>query len=418
MTYEEALQYVAALAPRGWRLGLDRMQEFAERCQLDAGKSGSCRYIHVAGTNGKGSTTAFLQSLLVEQGYRTGAFFSPYVVDPRERIQINRDLIGKEAFAELVERIRPVAEAFDETPFGGISEFEFKTAMGFSYWESEHCKAVALEVGLGGNLDATNIVSPSACIVVSIGLDHQAILGDTKELIAAEKAGIIKAGIPVVIGEMDEGPLAVIVERAREVGAPAYLFGRDFGVRPLGAGFEVWVGETIYAGLRPGLTGAMQSHNMACAVAALHYADMIKDAKFVADGVARAWAPGRRQRVRYRGVPGLADGAHNIDSAGWLAHDLSGKHPFVFTMVSGHDLDLVVNELKENMLKVFVPPLNSPRAQSPESVATQLNKLGVEAVPCQTLEEALRGASEMGEFVIAGSFYLVGEAIHLCDPAV
>ncbi|HEY0866603.1 MAG TPA: hypothetical protein VGE01_04465, partial [Fimbriimonas sp.] len=220
MTYPEALAYVSGLEPRGWRLGLDRMQAFIDRAGLSqnvgrppgtdpAGKPGA-RFIHVAGTNGKGSVTAFLQSMLVEHGYRTGAFFSPYVVDPRERVQFGRSLISESDFASVVAHLKPIAESFSETEFGGITEFEFKTAVGVEYWRRKRCEWVALEVGLGGRLDATNVVHPACSAIVSIGYDHTQILGDTLEKIAFEKAGIVKPETPLVVGDVPEPARRVI----------------------------------------------------------------------------------------------------------------------------------------------------------------------------------------------------------------
>ena len=229
MTYEQALAYIAALEPRGWRLGLDRMQEFVHRAGLDQsiGNPSGPQFIHVAGTNGKGSTTAFLQSILVESGYRTGSFFSPFVVDPRERVQFGRELIGKQELADLTEALIPVADSLTDSEFGGITEFEFKTAIGFQYWKQRHAEWVALEVGLGGRLDATSVVTPCASIIVSIGLDHMHILGDTRAKIAFEKAGVIKPGAPVIVGDLPPDALEVVTEVAQANTAPIWRWGHE-----------------------------------------------------------------------------------------------------------------------------------------------------------------------------------------------
>src|SRR6185436_18334668 len=234
MTYDEALAYIASLAPRGWRLGLDRMQAFVDKIGMqDAlGAEGGPQFIHVAGTNGKGSVTAYLQSILVEAGYKTGAFFSPFVYDPRERVQFGRELISKEDLAKLTEELIPIAESFSDTEFGGITEFEFKTALGFLYWKRKQCEWVALEVGLGGRLDATNVVTPKASIIVSIGLDHTNILGHTLAEIAYEKAGIIKPKVPVVVGQMPHEALEVIERAAAEREAPIWRYGKEIRYQP------------------------------------------------------------------------------------------------------------------------------------------------------------------------------------------
>jgi dihydrofolate synthase/folylpolyglutamate synthase len=153
LSYEEALAALNNYPRREWRLGLDRMAAFCERLGLAGrlGETGTPAFIHIAGTNGKGTTTAFAQSLLVSQGYRTGAAYSPYVYDVRERVQLDRDLISREHFGEWVGRLLEVAESMESDPMGAPTEFEFKTALGFAYWNAQACDAVALEVGLGGH---------------------------------------------------------------------------------------------------------------------------------------------------------------------------------------------------------------------------------------------------------------------------
>ena len=151
--YEQAMAYIAELAPRGWRLGLDRMEEFINLSgSLNQNITQKPKFIHIAGTNGKGSTTAMVQSCLVEQGYATGAFYSPYVVEPRERIQFGRDMISEEELSKIWEYLAPISEKLNDSEFGGVTEFEFKTAIGFEYWKRKPCDFVALEVGLGGRL--------------------------------------------------------------------------------------------------------------------------------------------------------------------------------------------------------------------------------------------------------------------------
>ncbi|MCH7945095.1 MAG: bifunctional folylpolyglutamate synthase/dihydrofolate synthase, partial [Armatimonadetes bacterium] len=186
LSFDDAVARLGDLRRRGWRLGLDRMQEYVRRLGLQdkLGQPGGPKFIHVAGTNGKGSVVAFLQSMLVEQGFKTGAAYSPYVYDIRERVQLGRKLISKSDFARLAVRLLDVGEDLERTELGGPTEFELKTALGFAYWAEQGAEWVALEVGLGGRLDATNVVDPAASIIVSIGLDHTHILGETLSEIA------------------------------------------------------------------------------------------------------------------------------------------------------------------------------------------------------------------------------------------
>jgi dihydrofolate synthase/folylpolyglutamate synthase len=228
LTFDEALARIDALEPRGWRLGLDRMRAFCDHAALAHWIKGDApQFIHVAGTNGKGSTTAFVERLLREAGFRTGAFFSPFVKEYRERIQVNGELITEADLTLFTGRLLQQADTFEDSEFGGITKFEFEAALGFLVWGEKRCDWVALEVGLGGRLDATNVFLPKCSIIVSIGLDHVAILGGSLPEIAREKAGIIKPLVPVIIGEMAEEASEVIEAKAAEMGAPVWRFGQE-----------------------------------------------------------------------------------------------------------------------------------------------------------------------------------------------
>lgn len=397
---------------RGWRLGLDRMQAFLSVAGLGGslGPTGPS-YLHVAGTNGKGSVTAYLQSLLASQGWRTGATFSPYVYDLRERVQIGRELIAKEEFAACVEALLPAAEAV-EAAHGPVTEFEFKTAIGFLAWKRAKCEWVALEVGLGGRLDATNVVKPAACAVVSIGRDHMAILGDTLEKIAFEKGGIIKPGVPVVIGEMAPGPRDVLLEIAAARGASAWLVGRDVLYAESASGVCVRIPGAEWQGLRLGVPGPMQTHNLAVAIASLAAGGAIRNADQVADGAAKARAPGRFERRRAIGADWILDGAHNVDAARVLASGLrAGSCPRVMLtgMLSGHESRPFYRELSGLFDSVHVVPIDSDRSRRPDELAAEIADLFPSVVAHSTLQTGLEACAREGGAVVTGSFYLVGE---------
>ena len=447
MTYREALAYVDGLAPRGWRLGLDRMREFAHRVGLEdalgvtsgaslppaprifdqsdnpANQQSSPRFIHVGGTNGKGSTTAYLQSILHESGYRTGAFFSPYVYDPRERIQLGRELIPEGIFAGLTAMLQPIAEEFTESDFGGISEFEFKTAMAFLFYKRMQCEWVALEVGLGGRLDATNIVMPDCSVIVSVGLDHTNILGNTVEEIAHEKAGIVKSGVPVVIGQMPDAARKVVEEEAARKGSQVWLFGRDILVEEDSADRSLAV-ETPrgrHAGLRLGIRGAMQSHDMALAVAACDAAGATRTLGGLQRGTANSSIPGRFEFRRYRGREIILDGAHNSDAAEVLVESLQahlrlgpgGKLILVTGMVAGHDPAAFYRPFEGLAAIGFAVPIDFHRALRPEDVGEAMKTHIPEIHVCATVQEglgrAIDSAAETDTVLVTGSFYLVGE---------
>ncbi len=419
MTFAEAVEALGRLGKRGWRLELDRMRELVRRLDLDH----TPRYVHVAGTNGKGSVTAFVQSLLVEQGYRTGATYSPYVFSIRERVQLGRNLISESDFARWVGRVLAVGDELEGTELGGPTEFEVKTAVGFGYWSEQRCDAVALEVGLGGRLDATNVVTdPAACVIVSIGLDHTAILGETLGKIAAEKAGIVKPGRPVVVGEVHPEAWESIHFAASVRGAPVWRFGRDVH---LGPGLDGWTVETpngVYGGLNPGIRGAMQPHNMALAVAALDAGGLLRDPTALARGVSRARLPGRFQTVHHSGQRYLLDGAHNAESAEHLVASLpllpDWPVPTVLLtgMVEGHDPRRFYTPLAPVVQEVHIVPIASERSRSPLTLALSMGDLFPAVTAHETLEAGLAAArSREGALIlVTGSFYLLGDvAPHL-----
>jgi dihydrofolate synthase/folylpolyglutamate synthase len=394
------------------------MQAFVDKIGLkDAlGTPSGPQFIHVAGTNGKGSVTAYLQSILVWGGYRTGAFFSPFVYDPRERVQFEREYISKEDLARLTEELMPIAESFSETEFGGITEFEFKAALGFLYWKRMKCEWVALEVGLGGRLDATNVVTPKASIIVSIGLDHTNILGHTLGEIAYEKAGVIKPKIPVIVGRMAPEALEVIERVATEMEAPIWRYGKEVLWHPTG---NVVTPSGIHKDLRPGIAGAMQGHNLALAVAGLDAARInLPDGK-VEQGAEWASAPGRFERMEVSGTKFLLDGAHNPDAADVLVEGLQGvlkpdeKVVLITGMVAGHEPEVFYKEIAPLVRSAHVVPIDFHRALEPEAVGAAIRSLVPKTEVHHDLAEGIAAAvaeSRPDETIlVTGSFYLVGE---------
>jgi len=418
MTYEEALEYIASLQSRGWRLGLERIREFCEKADLTPWLGGNDRtqYVHVAGTNGKGSTTAYLQSLLVEMGFRTGSFFSPFVVDPRERWQFGREMIAPDDLASIVEHLIPIAEPFVESELGGITEFEFKTAVAFEMARRQNCEWFAMEVGLGGRFDSTNVITPRASIIVSIGLDHVSILGDTIEAIAMEKAGIIKPGVPAVIGDLAPSALEVIQGIARERGSEVWRWGRDVS----------WADDEVvqtplsrFDGIKTGIAGYMQGHNLALAVASLEAAGLRPTEEQVRRGAALAYVPGRFQIIHSLGTRFLLDGAHNTAAAQVLGKSLRSFEfssiVLLTNMVQGHSLGAFYEELVGKVSEAFVVPIDFHRAYSVKETVDELRCADVDATPFPDLwsgiEAAAASAGSDGIVLVTGSFYLVGEVV-------
>ncbi|MBS1725629.1 MAG: bifunctional folylpolyglutamate synthase/dihydrofolate synthase [Armatimonadetes bacterium] len=421
MDYHQAQDYIASLAPRGWRLGLDRMAEFARRVGLTGslGDGEEPKYIHVAGTNGKGSVTAMVQSCLIEQGYRTGSFYSPYVVDPRERVQFNREMISEADLAAIATDLMPIGESLSETDFGGVTEFEFKTALGFEFWKRKQCEWVALEVGLGGRLDATNIIEPAASAIVSISFDHTHILGDTLGKIAYEKAGIIKPGKPVVVGQMPDEAFREIEKVAKKMNAPLWKVGKEVTWEATENGVRICTpGSTVE--VKPSLFGEIQLHNAAVAYAALEMAGAIRDPGKIQDGFAHAYLPGRFQLMEYGGKRFLCDGAHNADSAKVLSHMLKEAdfRPKVCItgMLTGHSPEDFYGNLRGLVNEFYVTPIDFHRSMNPKELHESLKAMGFRATNFHTVKAAIDAACQVEDtedILICGSFYLVGEAMRL-----
>jgi dihydrofolate synthase/folylpolyglutamate synthase len=225
--FAEVRDYLYGLRAHGAKYGIDRMRLFVERL---GHPERQYPVIHVAGTNGKGSTVALLESVLRQAGYKTGMFTSPHLVYQGERVQVNREILPRSEIIRFTNFLRPLAEALgadssDDHP----SFFEFMTAMGFMRFAECGVDVAVVETGLGGRLDATNVVQPQLCVITSIGMDHMELLGDTIEKIAAEKAGILKPGVPVVIGRLPAAAEAVVRARAQELNCPVNSVVERFG---------------------------------------------------------------------------------------------------------------------------------------------------------------------------------------------
>ncbi|MFN7162408.1 MAG: bifunctional folylpolyglutamate synthase/dihydrofolate synthase, partial [Fimbriimonadales bacterium] len=224
MDFTEAVRYIESLSIQGWRLGNARFEAFLERLGSPHLKF-PC--VHITGTNGKGSTTTLISAILRAAGYRVGTYISPHVFDIRERILIDGALIDRALFCEGVATMRPLIEQLSDTEYGLITEFEIKTALAFWAFAQAQVDIAVLEVGLGGRMDATNVITPELSVIVSIGLDHTDWLGATHRDIAYEKAGIIKPNRPVVSGVAHADAAAMIAQVAATRGAPLYIVTRS-----------------------------------------------------------------------------------------------------------------------------------------------------------------------------------------------
>lgn len=415
-TYAEAVAYISSLEKRGWRLGLDRMRELLRR--LDNPHDGQ-KFLHVAGTNGKGSVTAYIQAILCEMGLRAGGYFSPYVYDFRERIQICGEMIPEQDVARLTGVLAPVSDALECTEYGGPTEFEFKTAMGFLFWRERACDAVALEVGLGGRLDATNVVDPVVSVITSISLDHREHLGDTVEQIAAEKAGIVKPGRPVVCGA--GAGAGVVREVADAVGAPLWELGAEVRYGDDGAG-ALWVETPVdrLGGLRPAMVGKCQRANVALAIGAIHAGGWRPEERAVREAVAKTRLPGRLEPL---GDPPrlFLDGAHNPAAMEAVLEELAGcgVEVAIWSAAVGHDAGATLATLTARLPSVIACPMLHPRGLPPGEVRTLAtgHGAGYAASVGDGLAEAL-SLSPGRPILVTGSFYLLAEAREAAKTAL
>lgn len=419
MTYQEALEYIGSLKRRGWRLGLDRMREFLRRV---GNPHEDLNFLHVAGTNGKGSVTAMLQSVLTASGYRTGGFYSPYVFDFRERIQVNDEMIPKENIARLTNFLIPVSQEMENTPFGGPTEFEFKTAMGFLFWKEVACDYVCLEVGLGGRLDATNVVTPIVSVITEIGLDHQQYLGDTIEEIAREKGGIIKESVPCVCGATNPSAYETIKEIAKEREARFWQLRKEILLKKTEEGYDVLTPHARHEGLRTNLLGSFQARNMAVAVGALDASGIFYSEEALRSGLKKVHLPGRMQLVCKEPLV-VMDGAHNPQAAEHVVQSIEECFPgtkilLVFSSSLGHNPVETLRAFRRKTKTLYLTTMENERSIHREDLLHAAKEAGIEedkmkrfSLPREALARACEDWEKGEVILVTGSFYLLSEAL-------
>ncbi|MFT3915641.1 MAG: Mur ligase family protein [Anaeromyxobacteraceae bacterium] len=397
-------RYLEALEPLSMRFGLDRM----ERALAALGRPDRAYPIlHVAGTNGKGSTCAMSAAALAAAGHRVGLYTSPHLVAFEERIQVDGAPVGEGDLAALVDAVRAACPWHDAGgPGERLTYFEFATLLGLLHFARARCGAAVVEVGLGGRLDATNVVEPRVTAIARIGLDHQALLGGTFEAIAAEKAGIMKPGVPVVVhADQPPGALAVLRAEAARRAAP----------------LEVAPADVAGAVALPGPHQRANAGLAAAAVRALARAGVPVDEAALARGLATARWPGRIETVG--GV--LLDGAHNPQGAAALAAALPVLHPgrpveLVLGVLADKDLAGMIDALAPAVRRVHAVAPPSPRARAAAEIAAAARARGLLAEEHPALGPALARARSLagpgGQVCVAGSLYLVGEARALLAP--
>jgi dihydrofolate synthase/folylpolyglutamate synthase len=388
MNYAEALAWIYGLQTRGIKLGLDRVRAFVDALGWS---SGQIQFLHVTGTNGKGSVCAMLDSICRTAGIRTGLFTSPHLVTFRERILLNGEMASKDDIARELTRIRFVCESRRIH----ATFFEITTALAFEFFRRLEMDVVVLETGLGGRLDATNIIRPKVSVITSIGMDHMQYLGSSLREIATEKAGIIKPGVPVVTGPLPEEAAAAVASVARERGAPLIVVSAPESTVPVT------------------LKGPHQRLNAAIALRALEAAGIIVPSEYLAEGLRRVNWPGRFQDT---GKGFILDGAHNPDATARLVEtwrEIHGTSRTVVILGTVRDKDSAgicasLAAIAENFVVVPVPgPRGTP--------AEELLKIAEAWRPsrlCLSLDEAI-ATTPRGDVptLITGSLFLMGQAL-------
>ncbi len=387
----------------------------------------AARTVHIAGTKGKGSVAAMVATVLTAAGYRTGLYTSPHFHSLRERISVNGRLISEGEFASATVSIRPFIESMrQDSSFRPFTYFEVLTVLAYAFFKQERVDFQVLEVGLGGRLDATNVVKPDVCIITSISLDHTQILGNSLQEIAREKAGIIKPGCSVVVSPQPEEAASVIEEICHDKKADMIRVGKDVKWHKLGGDLVhqslVIEGRKDKYHVKIPLLGDYQLENAAAAVAALEIlmsAGYSISAVDIVQGLSGVRWPGRFQ-IAGQEPTVLIDGAHNVASMRRLVSNVRDYFPgkrvvLVFGTSGDKDVAGIVDELVSLSPQVIVTHASQSRAALTSALAAEFGRHGVEAEICETIHEALSRtlirADRTDLVCVTGSLYLAAEAL-------
>lgn len=414
MNYEQALNYIHQVAWRGSRLGLERTNELLERI---GNPHRALKFVHVAGTNGKGSTAAMLSKILTAAGYRTGLYISPFINRFNERMQVDGEPIGDEELAGITSYVRPFADAMADQP----TEFELITAIGFEFFLRRNVDIVILEVGMGGQLDSTNVIdTPELAIITNIGLDHTRELGSTIPDIARAKAGIIKPGGDVLIYDLNAEADAVFEETCHRLGARLTVTDHS-RISNVTHSLEALTFDcSPYGELTCGLVGSYQTHNAAVAITAVEL--LRKKSWQISDdalktGLASVRWPARFEVLR-RDPIFIADGGHNPQGVSAAAESLNAHFPgkkitFLIGIMADKDIPHMIAQIGPIAESFVTVTPNNPRAMQAEELAKLLRESDLTAVSCQSVREGVALAQEKagtdGIVCALGSLYLLGD---------
>lgn len=424
MNYQQAIDYIHGIERFGSKPGLARTKELLKHL---GSPEKSLKFVHVAGTNGKGSTSAFITGMLQEAGYRVGLYISPFLERFNERIQINRCEIPNNELAILVTQIKSICEEISKTPVGHPTQFEITTALALKYYAEQKVDIVVLEVGLGGRFDATNVIpAPEVAVITTIGFDHQAILGDTLAKIAYEKAGIIKKNSIVITGVKDNESLAVITKRVNEEEATLYAIIKNFASK--NREFKLQSQQFTYESLNSdiydisiSLNGIHQIDNACVAIAAVEVLQS-KGYKIswqaITEGIKKVKWPGRMEVVAKKPTI-ILDGAHNTHGTKALAKSMrelkqNKRIITVIGILKDKDFVEMVEHIADLTDYAIITAPDYYRALNINVLAAEAKKLikNVRAIAPVTkaIEQAKKIANEDDIILVTGSLYTIGEA--------
>lgn len=422
-TYHEAIEWIHSRLAFGVKPGLERMKWLMNRL---GNPEQSIKAIHVAGTNGKGSTIAFTRSVLQAAGYSVGTFTSPFILTFNERISVNGAPIEDEEWLNLVNEIKPLVVELDQTELGAATEFEIITACAFAYFAHVHqVDFVLLETGLGGRLDSTNIAVPTLTAITSIGHDHMAILGDTLEQIAAEKAGIIKEGIPMITAVHQPEALAVIQNTAKEKNAECISLHDTCSFdeqQPTETGerFTLRTSKRQYPQLETGLIGTHQRQNASLAVLLIEWLEqegyISVTEEQIYEGIRQAVWAGRFEKVKDH-PPVYLDGAHNEEGIDRLietvqAHFSTKQVHICFSALKDKPYKQMIQKLEAVSSSIHFVSFDFPRAESAEKlyVCSHLDAKSYDDDPRTVLEFIQKKSDDPSAVIlVTGSLYFISD---------
>ena len=420
MNYEEALEYIHSV---NWCFCKPGLERIGELCKRLGDPQNELRFIHVAGTNGKGSFCSMLDSVLRAAGVKTGLYTSPYINFFNERMCINGEPISDAELAEITTYVRPIADSMSDKP----TEFELITAVAFEYFKKNKCDVVILEAGMGGRLDSTNIIStPILSVITGVALDHTDYLGNTVELIAQEKAGIIKSGIPVLFGGEDETAYEVISKKAHELSSPIFRVSHsDIHIRHTSLEYTEF-DYLEHKAMRLSLLGSYQPKNASSVLSAVYVLNTlginipdsaVRDGLFAAKWHARFEILSNTPLIIY-------DGAHNPQGISMLKESIKSyfsnqKVLLVSTVMHDKDYEHMVRELSELTDTAYLFKVND-RALDTHSYAEVYRKNNTQAYECASMTEALTLALDRAKntgvpLICAGSLYMYADLKKVLD---